>query len=97
MEQLTDKDLDYGLDEKGLAALRRRLVAGINNFTSESDCRGGLGASWSPDVCMASMLCRAVKRLSSLRLLIVWVVIPSMADGSLPGVPEFNDAHHLLG
>lgn len=32
LDDLTDTDLDYGCDERGLAALRRRLKRAINSY-----------------------------------------------------------------
>jgi hypothetical protein len=32
MEDLTDQDLDYGFDVKGLAALRRRLTRAVGSY-----------------------------------------------------------------
>lgn len=32
LDDLTDTDLDYGCDERGLAALRRRLKRAVNSY-----------------------------------------------------------------
>lgn len=33
LDELTDRDLDYGVDDRGLARLRRRLTNIINKYT----------------------------------------------------------------
>jgi hypothetical protein len=35
MEDLTDQDLDYGFDIKGLAALRRRLTRAVGAYNGD--------------------------------------------------------------
>ena len=46
LDDLTENDLDYGSDERGLARLRRRLTRIVYKFNGESPARHCLARSF---------------------------------------------------